>query len=82
MDHEREKAEVAALYEGDLRSFFARFGLEEKFVAGQMKCKFCDKPVDTTNIYSILPESGSINVVCNVSECVTKFLNYSKEQKQ
>jgi len=79
---EKEKEQVSAVHEKDLVILLEKLGIKEKFVAGELHCKFCDNVINKENIYSVFPESGGINLICDEPECITKLLEYIGEKKR
>ncbi len=74
MDHREQ--DINAIHERDLDKFLAQEKLIDKFQNGEVLCKFCKDQITKGNIYSILPESGAFNFICQKTECVSKFLEH------
>ncbi|GBE16360.1 hypothetical protein BMS3Abin15_00174 [bacterium BMS3Abin15] len=79
---EREKKELSTIHERDIDKLLENTGIKNDFLAGKLHCKFCDEIVNRENVYSFLPESGAINVICDKPECVTELLSYVEEKKK
>ena len=50
--------------------------IKDSFYNGELKCKFCGETITVDNIYSFLPESGALNLICCKEECISDLLNY------
>ena len=79
---DQENKQVSAVHERDLVKLLERFGIKEKFENNQLKCKFCGDTVNADNIYSVFPESGTVNLICDKPQCITSFLGYLDEKKK
>lgn len=60
---------IRAVHDDDLDAFLESIGLKRKFQAGELKCKFCGDPITGENLLAILPQSGTIHVVCSKPSC-------------
>jgi hypothetical protein len=67
---------IDAVHERDLEKLLADMGKLEEFKQGRVLCKFCGDRITTANIYSILPESGSINFICQKPECIAQLFEH------
>ena len=79
---ERERKQLNVLHERDLDLLLERFGIKDIFLANQIKCKFCNRLVNKENVYSFLPESGMVNVICDAPECILQLSQYIEEKKK
>jgi len=79
---DKETKEINAVHERDLDNLLQRLGVKEKFDEGAFKCKFCKEVITKTNLYSILPESGAINFICDKAACVIAFTEYTAEKNK
>ncbi len=79
---EQDNKQVNAVHERDLDNLLTRFGVKEKFDAGQIRCKFCDVVVSKENIHSVLPESGEVSIICDKPECIAALLEHLEEKKR
>lgn len=79
---ENESKQLNTVHEKDLDNLLSKIGVKEKFDAGQMNCKFCKEPVNKNNLYSVFPESASINMVCDKPVCVSALMEYVEEKKK
>lgn len=82
MFEEHEKKQLNAVHEKDLDSLLEKIHLLEAFSAGKLQCKFCKTTITKENLYSILPESGTFNLICDKPECVNALLSYLEERKR
>lgn len=72
---------LKAVHENDLDNLLEKIGKKADLEVGNLKCKFCDTKITKENLYSILPESGTFNFICENSECVNALLVYLDERK-
>lgn len=79
---ERDKEEINVIYAKDLDNFLARFSLKENFYQGKIACKFCKEFVTSENIYSLLPDSGMLNLICDKSSCIIELFEYLNEKRK
>ena len=79
MDENNKK--LNTIHEKDLQNVLIKIGLFEDLQKGILRCKFCGEKIELQNIYSILPESGSFNLVCDKPECISKLIQYLNEKK-
>lgn len=79
---ERVHKQVNTVHEKDLDGLLSKLGLSEKFEGGKLYCKFCKNVVNRENIYSVLPETGSVNIICDKPQCITDLLQYLEEKKR
>jgi hypothetical protein len=79
---DRENKEINTVHERDLENLLKRLGVKEKFDAGEFMCKFCKEAITKENLYSILPESGGINFICDKPVCVVAFTEYTAEKSK
>lgn len=75
MDQKYEK-KINTVFEDDLDDLLMSRDLLDKFNQKKIKCKFCRSIINRENIYSLLPESGSVNLICNKPECIIVFMEY------
>ncbi len=79
---EQEKKQVNTVHENDLINLLERLGIKDRFINKELLCKFCGNVVNKENIYSVLPESGGVNLICDKPECITKLLEYLENKKK
>lgn len=72
---------VKAVYEDQYLVFLQNIGIYDKITKGEIKCKFCGKPVTLENLASVFPESNTIKVVCDTPKCIADMNNYFNEKK-
>lgn len=68
-------AEVAAVYDEDLRQFLGSIGVLHPFENGQLLCHYCKVVVDESNLHAIFPDSGQVRVVCDQASCQEKLID-------
>ena len=73
------KEEVRVVHDDDLESFLDSLGILPQFKRGQLKCKFCGKPVTFENLHVVFPQSGSIKTVCDDADCIRGLSNLLRE---
>lgn len=74
------KAKLNAIYDTDLQELLRNLNLEEKLLAGSLKCKFTGEVMTMTNIHSIFPEEGGIKFVSNNPEAIKLLSEYINEK--
>jgi len=79
---DKEYREIEAVHERDLPNLLSKFGVFEKFRAGEMKCKFCKEQVTSANIHSVLPEAGAVHFICDKPDCIINFSEYIVEKNK
>lgn len=79
---EKDIRQMNTVHERDLNNLLEKLGVKEKFEHNELQCKFCKQIVNKTNIYSILPESGAVNLICDKPECISSFFEYLDEKKK
>lgn len=79
---DKENKEINAVHEKDLDNFLKRLGIKERLENRNFKCKFCKEVITKQNLYSILPESGEINFICDKPICVIAFTEYTAEKSK
>ena len=67
---------IDAIHERDIDKILKQEGLLDAFQREEILCKFCKTKITKENIYSILPESGAFNFICQKSECVANLLEH------
>lgn len=77
---DENKEQINTVHENDLRSVLLKLGLKEKIEKKEIKCKFCKTEISLENIYSFLPESGSVNIICDNPNCITELMKYLSEK--
>ncbi len=79
---ETDKRKLNTVHERDLDTLLGKMGAKEDFDSGKKNCKFCGKQITNENLYSILPQSGAINMICDDPECITSLTEYLDERKK
>lgn len=77
-----EKKQVNAIHEKDLEGVIRNIGLWQKLEGGELKCKFCKTTITLENLYSIIPESGMFNTICDRPECIAQLNMYLSEKSK
>src|SRR5688572_20455270 len=78
---EKIEKSLKAVHENDLDNLLEKISKKTDLEEGRLKCKFCSTPINKDNLYSILPEAGAFNFICENSECVNALLVYLDERK-
>lgn len=78
----QNKKELNAVHEKDLETLLEKVNLKADFIDRKLKCKFCGEIVDINNIYSVLPQAGMFNLICDKPDCITLLLQYMEERKK
>ncbi len=66
----RERVEVKAVYDQDLKQVLAKLGILDKLIAREMSCAVCGCEVDLDNLGTIFPDGDKVGVSCDNSKCV------------
>lgn len=75
------KNKVKAVHDDDMEKLLDKLGILERVKNKELKCKFCNEVIEIPHIHSLFPESGSIKVVCNGTDCILKLAIYIREGK-
>lgn len=75
------KEDIKAVHDDDLKGFLSSLGLLHDVKSGKIKCKFCHERLNLDSVQLVLPDSGSINIVCNREQCIMKYLDYSERAR-
>lgn len=78
----RDVKKIRAVHENDIENILRRFNLLKDFEEGRVLCKFCKTPTNVNNLYSFIPESGMLNIVCEKAECVNQLMQYVEEKNK
>jgi hypothetical protein len=70
------KSTLRAVHDDDLETYLQSLGLLSDVRAARLKCKFCRQPVTLATLHALLPESGTIHVVCANADCVKLLMQY------
>lgn len=71
---------VHAVHDDDLQAVLEALGLAGAFAKGELHCKFCLEVVTWDNLHSLIPDSGSIKVICDKPECSKALLQFLNER--
>lgn len=74
-----EKRKIKVVHDNDLENLLSKFALLEAIKTGKRKCKFCGSVITIDNILAVVPESGSVQIVCDSVNCI-KMLNLFLEK--
>jgi len=74
----REKVEVSAVKDRDVRNILDHFGLSEKMDKGELTCESCSRTLTWENLGSLLVKEGSLLLLCNLSECIEEAAKRGK----
>lgn len=73
---ERENKNIKTVLSNDIDKILDKAKIKDLFYSKEIKCKFCGDTVTVDNIYSFLPESGALNLVCCKEKCISGLLDY------
>ena len=79
---ESEKKQINTIHERDIENLLIQLGIKEQFLNNELNCKFCKDTVNMENIYSFLPESGTVNIICDKPKCITDLMLYIDNKKR
>ena len=68
----RERIDIPAMRESDLRELFSSYGLAEKIENNQIECEFCGSTISWSNLGGVIIKDSSPHVICSLSECIEK----------
>lgn len=80
MDEDREN--INAVYAKDLDNLFNKLGIKQKFIRGELGCKFCNEIITYNNLHSLFKESGAVKLVCDKPDCVGQLMFYVEDKKR
>jgi hypothetical protein len=66
----RQKLDISAMRERDLRLLFERCGLSEKIKNGELVCPTCLHVITWETIGGFVVRQGQLVPFCNISECI------------
>ena len=66
----REKVEVSAVTDRDLRGLLARFNLADQMDQGQLLCASCGQILTWDTVGALLVKNGGLLVFCRLSDCI------------
>ena len=73
------KEKLKSVHDQDLERLFERLGILGKLKHRKLKCKFCKTIITLENLHSLFPQSGSIKLVCDRTECVKELSSLLRE---
>lgn len=77
----REKVEIPAVRDRDLRDILDCFGLAEKMDRGELICFSCSQALTWDNLGALLVNGEQLIPFCNLSECIEEGLRRSEQWK-
>ena len=66
----REKIEVKAVYDQDLKQVLEQLGILDKLITGEVNCAICNTLVDLDNLGAIFPQGEEISISCDNEKCI------------
>ena len=72
---------IKAVHDDDLLSLLESLNLLNKFNAGKLTCAFCGDIINYNNLHSLLPDSGTIKLVCSKPSCVSLLMGKLEDNK-
>jgi len=76
----RQKLDISAMRERDLRLLFERYGLSEKFEKGEIICPNCYQVITWDIIGGFIISQGQPVLFCNMSECIDAVTRSSSNE--
>lgn len=73
-----QRESITAVHDDDLEVFLTSIGSIHDIKAGKIKCKFCRDVISLETLQAVIPESGSINYICNKPLCLQDLMKYTK----
>lgn len=71
---------LPAVYDDDLAEYLNNLGLLSDLQAGLLRCKFCEDTVTLDTLHALLPDSGTISLVCSRVTCIKHLLRFLSEK--
>jgi len=66
----RERIEISAVRDRDLRAVLEKYGLAEKIDRGEQTCSSCSDILTWENIGAFIVLSEGLELFCSLSECL------------
>jgi hypothetical protein len=66
----REKIEVSAIRDRDLRDILQKYQLSEKMVQGKLSCESCSQIMSWENTGALIVKGSGLIFYCNLPECI------------
>lgn len=66
----REKIEVTAIRDNDLREVLERHALLKKLEEGKLNCNFCTQPLSWNTLGALSVKEETLILCCNQPECI------------
>jgi len=67
-----KKYELDFVHDQDLLPVLEKLGLKDEFLAGNIKCTFCNQVITNDNLYSFF-EDNRVKVSCNKKTCIKEI---------
>lgn len=74
------KKVLHAVHDDDLKVYLDSLGLLSDLQAGNLRCKFCNNSVNFLTLHALLPDSGTIRVICSCPDCIKKLMQHLNER--
>lgn len=66
----REKVEVSAVRDRDLRDILQKYHLSEKMDQGKLTCESCSQVMNWENMGALIVKEPGLIFYCNLPECI------------
>jgi len=76
-----KKYKIPAVHDSDLQGVLTSAGLYSDYIKNKIKCKFCNDIITNENLCAIMPDSGSIKLICNKEECIKAMVLYTTDME-
>jgi hypothetical protein len=70
-----------AVHDDDLMDVLQELGVQEDFLHRRLRCAFCKTTITEDNLFSLFPDTGTVNFSCNKPECVKRLVSKVEAQK-
>lgn len=72
---------LSAVHDNEFEQFLRNINQFDNIQKGLCHCKYCGETITVENIYSVFPESGTINFVCDKMNCIVSFMNNGNKKQ-
>lgn len=69
-----DTSEIKAILDQDFENLLRKLNVYDSVVAGEVKCAFCNEPVNLSNISMVFPHNGEVCFCCGKKSCTDKLL--------
>lgn len=66
----RQKINIPAMHEKDMREYLSQLGLAEKIDRGELECVICGTILTWDNIGAFIMKAGNPTMICSRTECI------------